>query len=55
VFVVGCAVLLPDELEEEEVEHEDEEPNREPEDGGKAAQLVAVAMESDHVVLVCGS
>ena len=37
------------------MEDEDEEAQREPEYGGKAAQLVAVAMEGQHVVLVGGS
>jgi hypothetical protein len=49
------AVFLPDELDQEEVEDEDEESQTEPEDGGQAAELIAVPMEGDHVVLVSRS
>lgn len=51
-FILSGTILLPDELEEEEVKDEDEEADGEPEDGGKPAQLVAVLVQSDHVVLV---
>ena len=55
VLVDGGAILLPDELEEEDVEDEDEHADGEPEDGGQAAELVAVPVQRDHVVLVGGS
>ena len=52
-LILACAVLLPDQFEEEQVEDENEEPDREPEDGREAAELVPVAVKSDHVMLVC--
>ena len=51
-FVLSCAILLPDQLEEEEVEDEDEEADGEPENGRKSPEFVAVTMEGDHVMLV---
>ena len=36
-FILSGTVLLPDELEQEEVKDEDEEADGEPEDGRKAA------------------
>ena len=55
VLVDRGTVFLPDELEEEDVEHEDEHADGEPEDGGETTELVAVTMQRDHVVLVGGS
>ena len=51
-FVLSCAILLPDQLEEEEVEDEDEEADREPEDGWESSELVAVTVKRDDVMLV---
>ena len=54
-FVLSCAILLPDQLEEEEVEDEDEEADREPEDGRESSELVAVTVKRDDVMLVSRS
>ena len=42
------------EAAQSKMEDEDEHADRQPEDGGQPAQLVAVAVQGDHVVLVGG-
>ena len=54
-FILSGAIFLPDEFEEEEVKYQDEKADGEPEDGGQAAQLVAVLVQGDHVVFVSRS